>query len=415
MTASGFLRAGHWPTLLAAFLYFDISFMVWVILGPLAPFIGESLHLTATQKGLLVATPLLAGSFFRPIFGALADRAGGRKAGLIGLSLTGIPLLAGWLLASSLSHFLLMGILLGVAGASFAVALPLASRWYPPEYQGLAMGIAGAGNSGTVLATLFMPRIGAALGWQNAFAIAILPVALVFIAFGVLAKDSPGARKAISKAEYMSALRQSDTGWFCLIYSFTFGGFVGLASFLTMFFYDQYQLSKVTAGDLTTIAVLAGSALRPVGGWIADRIGGYRLLILVFAGAGATLCMLATLPSVAIAVVLLVATMALLGMGNGAVFQLVPQRFAGTVGIITGLVGAAGGVGGFFLPSLFGIAKDRTGSFAAGYAIFGVAFFAGVLLLLELGQAWNERWSRDISERSGLFSYRSRARAEEAA
>jgi NNP family nitrate/nitrite transporter-like MFS transporter len=213
----------------------------------------------------------------------------------------------------------------------------------------------------------------------------------------------------------MSALRQSDTGWFCLIYSFTFGGFVGLASFLTMFFYDQYQLSKVTAGDLTTLAVLAGSALRPVGGWIADRIGGYRLLLMVFAGAGATLCMLAALPSVAIAVVLLVTTMALLGMGNGAVFQLVPQRFAGTVGIITGLVGAAGGVGGFFLPSLFGIAKDRTGSFAAGFAIFGVAFFAGVLLLLELGQAWNVRWSRDISERSGLFSYRSRARAEEAA
>ena len=415
MTFSGFLRAGHWPTLLASFLYFDVSFMVWVILGPLAPFISESLHLTATQKGLLVATPLLAGSFFRPVFGALADRIGGRKAGLIGLTLTTVPLLAGWLFAASFSHFVLMGILLGVAGASFAVALPLASRWYPPEYQGLAMGIAGAGNSGTVLATLFMPRIGAALGWQSAFAIAIIPISLVFVAFALMAKDCPGARKAISRAEYGSALRQADTGWFCLIYSFTFGGFVGLASFLTMFFYDQYQLSKVTAGDLTTLAVLAGSALRPVGGWIADRIGGYRLLVMVFAGAGVMLCSLSMLPSLTLAVTLLVGTMALLGMGNGAVFQLVPQRFAGTVGIITGLVGAAGGIGGFFLPSLLGFAKDRTGSFGIGFAIFGLALFAGVALLLELGQFWNERWSRDLSERSGLFSYRSRARVEEAA
>jgi NNP family nitrate/nitrite transporter-like MFS transporter len=259
-----------------------------------------------------------------------------------------------------------------------------------------------------------MPRIGAALGWHSAFAIALIPVALVFVAFALLAKDSPASRSASTQRGYAMALRQADTGWFCLLYSFTFGGFVGLASFLTMFFNEQYQLSKVTAGDLTTLAVLAGSALRPVGGWLADRIGGYRLLAMILAGAGLTASALATLPSVGLAVALLVATMAMLGMGNGAVFQMVPLRFNGAVGIVTGLVGAAGGVGGFFLPSLFGIAKDRTGSFGTGFAVFGIALFAGVLILLELGQVWNERWNRDVIERSGLFSYRSRARAEEA-
>src|SRR5690349_8662311 len=130
---------------MAAFLYFDVSFMVWVLLGPLAPFLGEQMHLTATQKGLLVAVPLLGGSLFRPILGVLGDRIGGRRAGLLGLSLTVVPLVLGWQFAHTLWHFYAIGLLLGIAGASFAVALPLASRWYPLEHQGLAMGIAGAG------------------------------------------------------------------------------------------------------------------------------------------------------------------------------------------------------------------------------------------------------------------------------
>src|SRR5437879_2251092 len=183
MTLSGFRKAGHTPTLLASFLYFDVSFMVWVILGPLGPFIGDAWKLTATQKGFLIALPLLAGSFFRPIISLLADRIGGRKTGLIGLALTLIPLIIGWQFASTLSHFYLIGLMLGISGASFAVALPLASRWYPAEYQGLAMGIAGAGNSGTLLATLFAPRLATALGFHGVFAIALIRVLLLMIAF----------------------------------------------------------------------------------------------------------------------------------------------------------------------------------------------------------------------------------------
>ena len=159
MDKKSFAKSGHLPTLLSAFLYFDVSFMVWVLFGPMTPFIADQMHLSATQKGLLTAIPLLGGSFFRPILGLLADRIGGRRAGLTGLMLTLVPLILGWRYASALWHFYLIGFLLGIAGASFAVALPLAGRWYPAEHQGLAMGIAGAGNSGTLIATFFGPRI----------------------------------------------------------------------------------------------------------------------------------------------------------------------------------------------------------------------------------------------------------------
>jgi NNP family nitrate/nitrite transporter-like MFS transporter len=399
-----FHRAGHTPTLLAAFLYFDVSFMVWVILGPLGPFLGDSLALHAAQKGFLVAVPLLAGSLLRPLFGALADRIGGRRTGLLGLSLTLLPLLFGWQFASRFEHFLLIGWLLGVAGASFAVALPLASRWYPPEYQGLAMGVAGAGNSGTLLATLFMPRLATHFGWQNAFGLAMLPVLLVMVLFALMAKDSPVARKTIGCRDYASLLRTPDTGWFCLFYSVTFGGFVGLASFLTIYFVDQHGLAKVTAGDLATLAVLSGSFLRPIGGWLSDRIGGYRLLLALYCCAAAALAVMSASPALPVAVLLLVVVMALLGMGNGAVFQLVPLRFREAVGIVTGLVGAAGGFGGFLLPSMLGVMKQRTGAYSSGFLILAAVVFLAAMALMLLGPVWLRNWDRRVSARAGIFA-----------
>jgi NNP family nitrate/nitrite transporter-like MFS transporter len=170
-----FLNSGHTPTLVSALLYFDVSFMVWVILGPLAPFLRQQFGMSATAQGLLVAVPLLGGSLFRPVLGVLADRIGGRRAGLAGLALTLIALLIGWTLASAPWHLFVLGFFLGIAGASFAVALPLASRWYPAEYQGLAMGIVGAGNSGSLMATLFAPRLAERIGWASTFGLAMLP------------------------------------------------------------------------------------------------------------------------------------------------------------------------------------------------------------------------------------------------
>jgi NNP family nitrate/nitrite transporter-like MFS transporter len=406
VTRSGFLKSGHTPTLVAALLYFDVSFMTWVIIGPLAPFIREDLGLTSTEAGMLTAIPLLGGSLFRPLLGAVADRIGGRRTGLIGMVLTLLTLLAGWQLASTATHFYALGLCLGIAGASFAVALPLASRWYPPEYQGLAMGIAGAGNSGTLLATLFAPRLAERFGWAATFGAALVPVGLVLIVFALLARDSPRRTAPVTARQYRALLGEADTLWLSLFYSLTFGGFVGFASFLTTFFHEQYQVSRVEAGDFTTIVVVAGSLLRPVGGWLADRIGGYRLLVVLMGGFAVTLSGVAMLPPVGVAVGLLFVGLGMLGMGNGALFQLVPQRFPNRIGIVTGIVGAAGGLGGFFLPSVLGWVKDATGGYAPGLFGFAMVFCGGLLMLLELGDRWSKRWAPAVRRQAGVYSYR---------
>ena len=406
MNAKGFFKSGHFPTLMAAFLYFDVSFMVWVLLGPLAPFLGEQLRLTATKKGFLTAIPLLGGSLFRPVLGVLGDRLGGRRTGLLGLLLTLVPLLLGWRFAHTPGQFYFMGLLLGIGGASFAVALPLAGRWYPPEYQGLVMGIAGAGNSGTLIATLFAPRLAQKFGYANTFGLAMLPVLLVLVAFTLLAKDSPRQGKAFVWRDFASVLREGDTAWFCFFYCFTFGGFVGLASFLTVFFHDQYGLAKVRAGDFTTIVVLAGSFLRPLGGWLSDKIGGYRLLLVLLATLSICLFTVGTLPRLSFEVGLLFVSMGMLGMGNGAVFQLVPQRFPERIGILTGLVGAAGGFGGFLLPSLLGTIRDRTGQYSWGLYIIAAGFLVAALALLQIGTQWSTEWHEASAGRAGIFSYR---------
>ncbi len=410
MSTKGFWKAGHPPSLVAAFLYFDVSFMIWVLLGPLAPFLSETLHLTPGQKGMMVALPLLGGSLFRPVLGFLGEAIGGRKAGLLGLTVTFIPLVLAWRWAHELHHFYFVGLLLGIAGASFAVALPLAGSWYPPEYQGLAMGIAGAGNSGTLMATLFAPRLAQKFGWSTTFALAMAPVALVWVLFALLAKDSPTRPKRTTWSGYAALFKQADTAWFCFFYSLTFGGFVGLASFLTVFFHDQYGLSKVRAGDFTTIVVVAGSFLRPVGGWIADKIGGYRALLVLLFCVGWCLAGISSLPALPIVVCLLFLTMGMLGMGNGAVFQLVPQRFPDRTGIMTGLVGAAGGLGGFLLPSLLGAIKDRTGQYGIGILLFAGVFVIGSITLLLLGSSWRESWNEMSAERGGIFCYRALAK-----
>jgi NNP family nitrate/nitrite transporter-like MFS transporter len=383
-----FKRAGHPPTLLSAFLYFDVSFMIWVLLGPLGTYISESLKLGPAEKGLLTAVPLLGGSFFRLILGPLADRFGGRRVGLAGMALTLLPLMLGWLWADTLPKLWLVGLLLGVGGASFAVALPMASRWYPPEHQGLAMGIAGAGNSGTLFATLFAPRLAEHVGWHGVMALAMIPLTLVFLTFLCLAKDSPNHVPAKGLSEYAKALGSLDAVWFCQLYSETFGGFVGLASFLAIFFHDQYGLTKVQAGDLTTLCVLSGSFLRPVGGYLADRLGGIRMLQVLFGGILLLALGIAQLPGVAVVTGLFFLLMAMLGMGNGSVFQLVPQRFPRQIGVITGLVGAAGGVGGFFLPTLMGNIKAATGSFSGGFLFLGLAAVVSVAIVTFKSRSW---------------------------
>ena len=388
MRLSHFSKTGHPPTLFSAFLYFDISFMVWVLMGVLGVHIAKDFGLSATQKGLLVAIPILGGALVRIPMGIMVDRIGPKKTGVIGQLLVMFPLIGAWLFASQLSSLLAFGLFLGIAGGSFAVALPLASRWYPPQYQGMALGIAGAGNSGTVLASLFAPRLAEMFGWKTVFGFALIPVAITLMLFTLLAKESPNLPQPKRWWAYLDLFKELDTLWFCFFYSITFGGFVGLASFLGIFFHDQYGLSKIAAGNFTALCVFAGSFARPLGGYLADRFGGMTMLTFLYSAIALVMFGTSWLLPLSWTLPLLVIGMALLGMGNGSVFQLVPQRFQKEIGVITGIVGAAGGLGGFFLPTILGYFKDATGSYGTGFLIFAGVNLMALFLLNALQKQW---------------------------
>ncbi len=371
-------------------MHFDLSFMLWVMLGALGIYIAESLGLGALQKSLLVAVPVLSGSLLRVPLGWLGDRIGGKRVGVAMLAFLFLPLALGWQAGAHFPLLLVVGLLLGTAGASFAVALPLASRWYPPQRQGLGRGVAAAGNSGVVVTNLLAPRLASLFGWHNVLGLAMIPLAVVLLAFVLLARDNPawGSRP---RSPARATLRQADLWWFCLLYSVTFGGYVGLSSFLPLLLRDQYQVSPATAGYVTALAALVGSALRPLGGYLADRLGGARVLSALLLSIGALYVLGATIPPLAAMMGLLVVTMACLGMGNGAVFQLVPQRFRNEIGVATGIIGAIGGLGGFALPLILGLAKQLAGSFGPGFLALGLVAFTSFLLLVLL-VAWRHDW-----------------------
>lgn len=397
MEKKGFWQSGHKPSLFGAFLYFDISFMIWGMLGPLAVVIAGDYPMDPVQKANLVALPVLGGSILRLVLGFLADRIGPKLTAQIGMVVTLIPLLLGWLWVDSLDQLYVVAILLGVAGASFAAALPLAGQWYPKEHQGLAMGIAGAGNSGTVLATLFANRLAQHFGsWEIVFGLAIIPIVLVFIYFSLFARNSPNRPAPKRLSEYGNVLKQRDAWVFCALYCVTFGGFVGLANYLTIFFNAQYGLSAVQAADITTICVIAGSFFRPVGGFLADRIGGSRMLMFLYAGAAIMLIGVSFLPPLWLVVTLLFIGMMCLGAGNGSVFQLVPQRFAGEIGLVTGIVGAAGGLGGYALPLILGRLYQATGSYTAGFIILSFIVAASLALTIVMQLKWRRSWLRGV-------------------
>jgi MFS transporter, NNP family, nitrate/nitrite transporter len=393
-SAKGFWASGHTPTLIAAFLYFDLAFMVWVVLGPLAPDIAAALSLTPAQKGLMVATPTLAGALLRVVNGLLVDRIGPKKSGAISQIIVIAGLITAWMLGvTSFGGTLALGLILGFAGASFAIALPLASRWYPPEHQGKAMGIAGMGNSGTVLAALFAPILAHWYGWNAVLGLACIPLSIVFVAYMLMAKDAPNAPAPKKLAQYFAPLKQADAWWLMAFYSVTFGGFVGLAASLPIYFTDRFGLTTIQAGYCTAACVFAGSLVRPMGGALADGIGGVKTLSMVFVVAAIALVGVSMAPTVATALGLFVLAMLAMGTGNGAVFQLVPQRFASEIGVMTGLVGMAGGIGGFYLASSLGLAKQWTGSFSSGFLIFaGLAVLALIGLTL-VKSSWRANWT----------------------
>jgi NNP family nitrate/nitrite transporter-like MFS transporter len=389
-----FWKAGHTPTLFSAFLYFDLSFMVWVLLGPLAVQMAADLNLTPAEKGLMVATPVLSGALLRILMGILVEQLKPKMAGVIGQIIVIVSLFIAWFLGiHTFQQALILGVMLGFAGASFAVALPLASRWYPPEHQGTALGIAGAGNSGTVFAALFAPSLAVAYGWNNVLGLAVLPLIAVLIIYLMLSKDSPDNPPAKSFDDYMEVLKDKDSWWFMFFYCVTFGGFVGMASSLTIYFNDQYGLPAVHAGYFTAACVFIGSLVRPIGGFLSDRFGGIKTLSWMYAIAATFLTILSlNLNHQLAALVVVMVAMAALGMGNGAVFQLVPQRFRKEIGIMTGIVGMAGGVGGFYLASSLGYSKQITGEYSLGLLMFSILAIIALVGLTMVKNRWRTTW-----------------------
>lgn len=394
MNTTSFWKSGHTPTLFAAFLYFDLSFMVWYVLGPMGVQIAADLGLTTQQRAFMVATPILSGAVLRLVLGMLADRTSPKAAGLFGQVVVIIALFIAWLHGiHNYEQALLLGLFLGMAGASFAVALPLASQWYPPQHQGKAMGIAGAGNSGTVLAALFAPVLASIFGWSNVFGLALIPLVLTLIIFASVAKNAPNRPAPKSFADYMKALGDRDSWWFMFFYSVTFGGFLGLASTLPGYFHDQYAFDPVKAGYYTAACVFAGSLLRPLGGALADRIGGIRALLVMYTVTAICLFVVGfNLPSSTAALALFVVAMLSLGAGNGAVFQLVPQRFNKEIGVMTGLVGMAGGIGGFLLTAGLGAVKQSTGDYQLGLWLFASLGALAWVGLYGVKRRWRTTW-----------------------
>ena len=397
-TFKTFLKAGHPPTLLAAFLYFDFTFAIWVLNGAMAPFISESFQLNAAQKGFMVSVPIIAGALMRFPLGVLSQYIGRKNAAMVEMGLIIIALLYGYLFVNSHDEVLAMGVLLGIAGGSFGVALSLGSGWFPAKYKGLAMGIAGAGNSGTVLAVLFAPPLAVKFGWTTVYGLAAATMLLPMLVMWFCAKEPPDREEHQTFREHISCLFEKD-GWaFSLIYIITFGGFIGLASFLPTYFYDQFKVTKVEAGQLTMLATLMGSAVRVVGGYVSDRIGGINTLSAVLVGVIVTLvlCGLAG-QSVAITTLLFMLCFAALGAGNGALFQLVPLRWPVSTAVAGSMIGEIGALGGGFIPNAMGQSKQLTGTYLWGFVAFAM-LAAGMLVMLRFVQI---RWTRTWAEKGG--------------
>ena len=384
-----FRQSGHIPTLFAAFLYFDFSFAVWVLNGAMGPFISEQFHLTQGQIGLMVSIPTLAGAFMRFPLGVFAQYIGRKNAAIVEMSAIVIALLSGFFFVKNYDDVLAMGVLLGIAGASFGVALSLGAGWFPRQYKGLAMGIAGAGNSGTAVAALLAPRLAQHFGWQHVYGFAAVFMLLPLCVMIFLAQEPPDVEHQ-SLREHLNCLWEKD-GWaFNFIYIITFGGFLGLATFLPSFYFGQFHVSKIEAGSLTVLATLTGSATRVLGGWLADQFGGITTLTAVFLIAIAGLCGLMTSPPLVATTLLFMFCFAALGAGNGATFQLVPQRWPATTAVAGSMIGEIGALGGSILPNLLGQSKQHTGSYGLGF----VAYTALALLVLIMVRVIARRWTR---------------------
>lgn len=383
------LTRGHWPTLIGSWLHLAVSFMVWLLLGALSIVLADSLQLTGTQTAVIVALPMLGGALLRVLAGWSSDWYGAKPTGILILVGELAVVVWGWLGVHSYVELLALAFLLGIAGASFAVTLPLAGRTYPPAHQGLVLGIVASGNVGTVLILFCAPRIAAASGWHAVFGWMVLPIVLSLAVFVFFVRDDRQRRRAERDTHWWHnvalMVRHPKAYWLCGLYAVTFGGFVGFCSMLPLFFHEQYHVDGITAGSIAALCGLVGSLIRPLGGHAADRIGGLRTLVVALPFVAGLVAVLGYVTDVAVAIGLIVAAVAAMGVGNGVVLQLVSEWFPKQIGLASGIVGAAGGVGGFLLPLWLGTLKEVTGSYRVGLWLFAVAAACawGTVLLAE--------------------------------
>lgn len=352
-----------------------ISFMTWSVLSPLASTFEQIYNLSTTQKSILVAIPVLLGSIMRIPLGIYTDRVGGRKM-FTGLLLFTIIPLIGAGISNSFAALLFWAFFIGMAGTSFAISVTFVSKLTPPEKQGTALGINAVGNIGTALAGFVIPSIAVAFGLQWAFWILIFPTVIMaaLIWFGTPETAKPTEKKTVLGA--LSVLKFRNTWMLSLFYFVSFGSFVALGIYLPTMLIDIYGINAVDAGFRAAVFVVAATVFRPVGGYFADKFGAGRVLTYVFIG----ITVMAFVISFALENIIIMTIACLLiavfaGLGNGSVFKLVPTLFPKDTGTVTGIVGAWGGLGGFFPPILMGIVKDMTGSYSLGFVLFALLAF----------------------------------------
>ncbi len=360
---------GATRALVLATLAFAANFWAWNLLSPMGKAIGEALTLTAFQVSLLVAIPVLVGSLGRIPLGALTDRLGGRIV-FAGLSFVVIIPVVFVAFAESYPSLLIGGFVLGIAGASFAVGVPYVSAWFPPSRRGFALGIYGAGNIGVSIAGFLTPRLAKATGSDTvAFLVVVAPLVAVGLAFLILGREAPGRSvPAQSFWTRLGAALRMPAAWdFSFLYAVSFGGFVAFSVYLPIYLVNVFGLDLVDAGLRAAGFAVVATVARPVGGWLSDRIPAERVLVFVYGWVAAAAVVLSFTPGMVLATSAFLTTAWMLGMGNGAVFALVGKRIPGPqVGSVTGLVGAAGGLGGFFPPLVMGFVYGRFGDYRIG-------------------------------------------------
>lgn len=369
MSNSAVTLQGNTRVLVLATLAFAVCFAGWSLFGPLAVYMKAEFNLSSSAVGLLLATPVLLGSIVRVPIGILTDKYGGRKVFSALMLFTFFPMFfAGF--AQSYLMLLVCGFFFGVAGASFAVGVPQVSQWYPKEKQGLSLGIYGVGNIGTALAVFGAPFIAESIGWNKAFMFYSIPLLFMAALYWFFSADAPKPENVKSQTlnDKLKVYKSSHLIWvFSLFYFMTFGFFVCFALMLPSYLRDTFDVTPVKAGTLTSVFVFLATFTRILGGYLGDIFSGRNLLTILSLSLIGVLYYLNLNSSLILGLAAFYCMACLLGIGNGVVFKLVAEYFPKDTGTVGGMVGAAGGLGGFFLPIIMGTIRDYTNNNSLGF------------------------------------------------